>query len=646
MNTAEVYRPFLDSVPDALVLVSADGTIILANGQAESLFGYGSGELAGLAVDRLVPHRLRGKHPGHRKSFFGDPKVRAMGTRGELRGLRKDGTEFTVEINLAPVQTAAGLLVSAAIRDVSEQRRLQEQLERKNEELEQQYRRGQEANRLKSEFLANMSHELRTPLNAIIGFAEILHDGKAGALPPQQEEFTGDILSSARHLLQLINDVLDLAKVEAGKMEFAPQPLQLPKLVNEVRDVVRTLVARKRIKLSIDIAPSLDELVLDGGKLKQVLYNYLSNAIKFTHDDGEVTVRATPEGADAFRLEVRDTGIGIRPEDLGRLFVEFQQLDTSMSKKYQGTGLGLALTRRIVEAQGGSVGVASKPGKGSTFHAVLPRRMTPTRPQVPEGRPSPGAEAPVMLVVEDDPRDLAEIETALVSSGYAVEAAATGARAVALSRERVYAGITLDLLLPDTNGWEVLKAIRAESLNRDTPVVVVSMVADRAAAAAFAVQDYLVKPLHAHDIVKALWQSGVSPPPTRRVLIVDSDLRAVTELRELLEAAGYQVLHATDGAAALHLVETSKPHAAVVELQMKGGGLELLAQFRKAADGRSMPVIVSTRQKLLREELEKLLHDSLSVVPKGHGAGAAILDELQQMIARSAVRAAGEPGPP
>jgi signal transduction histidine kinase/DNA-binding response OmpR family regulator len=584
-----------------------------------------------MSVDQLVPKRLRERHPAHRKGFFSDPKLRPMGARGQLYGMRKDGAEFAIAINLAPVQTAAGLVVSAAIRDVSEQRALEDQLMRKNDELEQQYSRILEASRLKSEFLANMSHELRTPLNAIIGFSEILHDGKAGELPPQQKEFTGDILNSARHLLQLINDVLDLAKVEAGKMEFLPQPFQLPRLVIEVCDVVRTLMARKRLRLSIDIAPALTEVVLDGGKLKQVLYNYLSNAIKFTPDGGAVAVRAVPEGPERFRLEVEDTGIGIRAEDQPRLFVEFQQLDEGLAKKHGGTGLGLALTRRIVEAQGGRVGVDSQPGKGSTFFATLPRRAEgalalPTAPRRPHV-----ADAPLVLVIEDDPRDRQQIEAALVANGYAVETASDGRRAVELCREHGYVAITLDLLLPDTSGWDVLKAIRAQGPNVHTPVVVVSIVADRAGAAAFAVQDYLVKPLGAGDISRALRRSGIEPAASRTVLVVDPDPRSAAELRARLEEDGYRTLHAATPAEALRLLE-SGPDAAVVDLQMEGGSLGLLSRMRRATDRRRLPIIVSVPRQLQRKELEELQRDSLAVVSKGYSAGEAVVRELQQLL--------------
>jgi signal transduction histidine kinase len=227
---------------------------------------------------------------------------------------------------------------------------------------------------MKSEFLANMSHELRTPLNAIMGFTKLMVHGKVGPVSAQQQEFLGDILKSSNHLLQLINDVLDLAKVEAGKMEFHPESIDLPQLVGEVRDILRAVAAGKQIRIETAIDSTCTGLDLDPAKLKQVLYNYLSNALKFTPDNGRVFIRARPEGLESFRVEVEDTGIGIRPEDVKYLFTEFRQLDSSASKKYQGTGLGLALTRRITEAQGGRVGVDSLLGRGSTFFVVLPRR--------------------------------------------------------------------------------------------------------------------------------------------------------------------------------------------------------------------------------------------------------------------------------
>ncbi len=364
------FRGLVESAPDAMVIVDGQGAIVLVNGQTERLFGYTREQLLGQPIELLLPARFRRRHVGLREGYFRNPHARAMGSGMELFGLRSDGVEIPVEVSLSPLATDEGLLVSSTVRDISERKRVQFELARARDQA-------LEASRLKSAFVANMSHEVRTPLNGIIGFAQLLHAGRIASGSPEYQQSLANILSSARHLLHLINDLLDLAQVEAGRMKFTPGPIAPAELIAEVQGVLRSVAAERRIRIEVDIAPEVGPLTGDSARLKQVLYNYLSNALKFAREDSCVTVRMRPHGEECFRLEVQDRGEGIRAADIQQLFTEFRQLDSGFSKRHEGTGLGLALTRRIVEAQGGQVGVSSEPGRGSTFWAVLPRNLPP-----------------------------------------------------------------------------------------------------------------------------------------------------------------------------------------------------------------------------------------------------------------------------
>jgi signal transduction histidine kinase/DNA-binding response OmpR family regulator len=499
-------------------------------------------------------------------------------------------------------------------------------------DLEVANRHIQEANRLKSEFLANMSHELRTPLNAIIGFSELMYDDAIEATPEQSHEFLGHIQGSGRHLLQLINDVLDLAKVESGKMDFRPEKVDLGSLMNELASILRTTSAQKQIRLVVQCHPDLAEVVLDGSRLKQVLYNFLSNAIKFTGPGGSVTARAFPTLGGLFRLEVQDTGVGIAPEDISRLFVEFQQLDAGAAKKHAGTGLGLALTRRLVQAQGGEVGVESQVGQGSTFFALLPRHATLAQ-QLPKPRWYPAARvgAPTVLVVEDNQEDQELIVAVLTQAGYSVETASTGAQALSRCATRKFDAITLDLLLPDISGLDVLGAVREGGPNQHAHVVVITVVAEKGAVGGFAVHDVLAKPLQAPALLESLVRAGVDVDLHGTVLVVDDDPASLELMNVALHKLGFTAACFPNAAEALAALSGLQPQAIVLDLMMPGmSGFEFLEHFRALADHRHTPVLIWSAKELTEDERSTLHRSAQAVVRKG--GTAALLEQLGPLL--------------
>jgi PAS domain S-box-containing protein len=395
-------RTITDSLTEGLVIASANGDLLYWNKASRTMFGFAPDD----ALFRTLPSfidtfqlstldgRVLGVTEWPLARVVGGEQLRDLELR--LRVLRS-GRELTLsfsgemvlEDNNQPVAFLSFSDITQRKRDEDEIRLLNASLElrvrERTEELMIAKERAETADRSKSLFLANMSHELRTPLNAIIGFSELIRDGKVTPAMDVYPEFVSDIATSGRHLLHLINDVLDLSKVEAGKTEFHASDVDLSALVAETVGILRAVATDKQVKVGMWVDPDLTGISIDAVRLKQVLYNFLSNALKFTPAGGRVTLRVTPEPADsAFRVEVEDTGIGIAADDLGKLFVPFQQLETGATKRHAGTGLGLSLTKRLVEAQGGSVGVRSTLGKGSVFHAVLPRRAR--EPDPSDGR--------------------------------------------------------------------------------------------------------------------------------------------------------------------------------------------------------------------------------------------------------------------
>jgi PAS domain S-box-containing protein len=460
---------------DCIVSMDHLGNIVEFNPAAERTFGHSREEAIGRSLaDLLIPESSREQHRQGLARYLATGEGPVIGRRIEVSALRKDGSECPVELAIVSIGYDGPPMFTGFLRDLTVQRSA-EAARLRSLQIEEENKQVQEANRLKGEFLANMSHELRTPLNSIIGFAELMHKGKVGPVSDTHAEYLGDIVTSSRHLLQLVNDVLDLAKVESGKMDFRPEPVDLSKLVSEVRSILRELAGSKRIRIHATVHPDVTMVVVDPARVKQILYNYLSNAIKFTPDAGLITVEIRPEGAAFFRIDVTDTGVGIAEEDLSKLFIEFQQLDAGLAKKYQGTGLGLALTRQLAESQGGHVGVQSTVGVGSTFSVVLPRVMAPTSRGASAIAPKavdtdPGA-VPTVLIVDDDPTALKLADANLRQAGFRVLCAESAEAALNMASIHHPTAVIVDLLMPSVDGFEFIERFRRGPNGANVPIV-------------------------------------------------------------------------------------------------------------------------------------------------------------------------------
>lgn len=361
------FGSLLESVPDAVIMANAHGRVVLANSQADALFGYTRGELCGMALEALMPQRFRAAHLAQRDGYFQQPSVRPMGAGRELYGLRKDGHEFPVEISLSPVATEHGTLIMSAIRDISERKRFEQALHEKNLELSR-------ANQAKDRFLANMSHELRTPLNAVIGFTGTLLLQLPGPINAEQEKQLRTVQSSARHLLSLINDLLDLTKIATGKVELHPEPVDCRSLIEELVLVFRPQARQKGLVLQFRAPSSSTTLRTDRRALQQIMMNLMNNAIKFT-DRGEVNVifeRAIVDRRSTAMISVADTGVGIASDNQDKLYRAFTQIDQGSTRQFEGTGLGLHLSQQLAGLLGGRISCTSQPGKGSIFVLSLP----------------------------------------------------------------------------------------------------------------------------------------------------------------------------------------------------------------------------------------------------------------------------------
>jgi PAS domain S-box-containing protein len=624
------------------------GIITDVNTQTEALTGCTRDELIG------APFRNYFTEPERAEAGINRVLAEGKVTNYELTARARDGKLTVVSYNATTFHDRDRRLegVFAAARDVTELKRIERALQQKNAELE-------DASRMKSEFLANMSHELRTPLNAIIGFSEILRDGLVGAMTDKQRNFTGDILRSGQHLLSLINDILDLSKVEAGKMLLDLDPVEVSSLFVNSLTIVREKAATRHIRLALEAEDGLGSMMVDARKVKQIVYNLLSNAVKFTPDGGQVTLRAAkvpracvgqreeqgPGSGRAFmpsentfaeflEISVTDSGIGIAAEDLEHLFKPFSQIDSGLARRFDGTGLGLAMVKLLADLHGGSVAVDSEVGVGSRFTVWLPLRRMEAEPPAPPAMsaaigsaapadvPSPVASnARTALVVDDDLTSANLIRIQLEAEGFTVLHAASSEEGLCLATQQPLSLITLDIALPKMDGWEFLTRIKRVPALRHVPVVIISILADFTRGFALGAAAVMQKPVTRKELYDSLAQLGLfvpadGEPPT--VLVVDDDPKAVELVAVRLAAIGATVLRAHGGQDAIDLARAQLPDLIVLDLMMPSvNGFDVVEALRERAATARIPIIVMTAKRITAEDHQRLDGAFTTIMEKG-----------------------------
>lgn len=639
------HAAILDHLDEAVIVADDHGVVRMVNDTALRLFDRTREEWIGIEnLEELL-------HASGRKNLGGSSQML-------LYPQARNGASRVLEATLRHVRLNRGLFQLAVARDVSDLVKNDVELKRHRENLEELVRhrtmdlarardQALDASRAKSAFLANMSHELRTPLNAIIGYSEMLKEDTLESGLNQYAQDLDRINSSGKHLLSLINDILDLSKIESGKMELHLEPFDLRVVLNEALTSIAPLMEKNQNRLESNIAPHLGIMDADITKLRQIVLNLISNAAKFTQNG---TVALTAEryeqyGIDWIRLTVGDTGIGMTGEQHQRLFREFTQGDASTTRKYGGTGLGLAISRRYVEMMGGDIQVSSEAGKGSTFVVRLPAAVIGPKVDPAKVRfaPSPNGahkrrkKISRVLVIDDDAfaRDL--LERFLTREGFHADLADSGKRGLELAHETNPDVIILDVKMPDMDGWSVLEKLKSDSKLRDIPVIMLTMTDAKELSLALGAADFLTKPLERSRLIEILLKH-VRGSPTRGAapaLVVEDDPVNQDLLRGALEREGLQVVVANNGLEALQQLAEIQPSIIFLDVIMPVmNGLQFIEELQKREDWRSIPVVTLSGADLSNDQQDWLSHKVAVMLDKRALGPADLLHQMRELVVR------------
>jgi PAS domain S-box-containing protein len=629
----ETGNRFINLSVDMFCIAGFDGFFKSLNPSWQTALGFTTEEL-------MAKPYLEFIHPEDRPATVAEDirlQNREVTFAFENRYLCKDGSYKWMSWNAVSVPQQK--LIYAVARDITERKKAQLQIEQQNRELELRNREVERATKLKSKFLATMSHELRTPLNAIVGFSDLLAEETAGELTDKQKRFVGHIKQGSAHLLQLINDILDLSKIEAGQLELRCENFQLSDALPEVLSTIRPLAMAKNIQVEHKLKTERP-VYADRVRLKQILYNLLSNAVKFTPRGGRISIDCF-EQEDFLHITVTDTGIGIRAEDQEAVFEEFRQVEGDAGAASEGTGLGLAITKRLVEQQGGKISLASELGKGSRFTFTLPAGYQASeappvnQSAIPRLVALGGRGKPLVLVVDDEV-PARELIASYLEAEYRTAMAESGTEAVKKAQQLLPDAITLDVLMSGGNGFETLVALRKNPETAHIPIIIVSIVDQKQVGFALGAADYLIKPIRKPVLLETIRKHvPTQTDDDAAILLVDDDPGTLDLLQETLRSAGYETQSVQSGARALEVLSSKLVSAVLLDLLMPGmDGFQVIRHIRQEPTLKELPILVMTGKNLTQEEVGVLSRETQALLQKNGSWQKQLVAEIGRVVGK------------
>ncbi|MEH6405394.1 MAG: response regulator [Sneathiella sp.] len=640
----------IEAVTDAFALYDADDRLVISNSRYRDMYSYIDLPIAnGIQYETIITTAVENKvivaAQGHSKKWLVERLHRHLNPKGPYEHLRSDGQWLRINEQ----KTAEGGIVGV-FTDITEAKERETELGEMVDQLAEARDVAMKATETKSLFLANMSHELRTPLNAVIGITEMLEedaieDGDEDLIEPLQR-----ISRAGKHLLKLINDILDLSKIEAGKMELHVEKFDLGAVINDCVDMAGPLATPNNNKIDVRLPDGLVPMASDVTRVRQIIFNLLSNACKFT-ENGTVGIDVTCDAEDWIEIAVSDTGIGMSPEQLSRLFADFSQADSSTTRKYGGTGLGLAISQRFCVMMGGDVTVESTPGAGSIFRVRLPCKISSEKAGiaveavVPDRQsPTGGMESNTVLVIDDDPvaRDI--LQGVLESEGYTVATAIDGAAGLKRARELRPALITLDVVMPEKDGWTLLQDLKADPELSDIPVLMVSIVDEKHKGFSLGVADYMTKPVDRKRLLLLIERYKLDGSGGN-VLIIEDDASTRQLMRRVFVSEGWRVREAVNGRAGLDFVHDELPDLILLDLIMpEMDGFEFVSSLKTIPAANGVPVVVITGADLSDEDRRQLNGGVEQIIQKPSDGTPSYLDEIRHYVSKYAVSKADDHG--